>query len=96
MKTLFQSGSISKCNGKSFAPSSSLAVRTVPESSVKLDKKNSAGKEKNNPAVRRDIRFSPGLFLDYTVFSYMMAVDATLTAEIFVRDRFRTKKTLLA
>ena len=96
MKTLFYSGKVSNCNGKSFVPSLPLAVRTVLASCFKLDKKNSAGKEKNNPAVLRDTRFSPGLLLDYTLFSYMLAVDAGLTAKIFLRGRLGAKESLPA
>ncbi|WP_339137235.1 MAG: hypothetical protein WGN25_04375 [Candidatus Electrothrix sp. GW3-4] len=96
MKSLFYSSTFSKRNNTSLAPSSPLATRTVPVSGFKLDKKNSVGKEKNNRAVRRNTRFSPGLLLDYTLFSYILAVDAGLTAEVFLRDRLRGKRSLPA
>ena len=92
MKTLVHSDPFSNRNAQSPASSSPLAVRTVPVSAFKLDEKNSAGKEKNNPAVRRDTYFSPGLLLDYTLFSYILAVDAGLTAKVFLRDRLGAKE----
>ena len=97
MTTLSHSGSISPRNGKSFASSSPLAVRTVPVRDFKPDtksRKNRIGKEKNHPAVRRDVQFFPGLLIDYALFSFILAADAMLTAEISLRDRFRTTETL--
>jgi hypothetical protein len=86
MISLFHSGAFSNRISKKSASSSPLATRTVPGTE----------KEKNTSAVRRDIQFSPGLLLDYTLFSYIMAVDAVLTAEVFLRDRLQTKNSLSA
>ena len=86
MNTLSYSGTFSNRNGKSVASSSPSAARTVP----------GAEKEMNTSAVRRDTRFSPGLLIDYALFSYILAVDAVLTAETFLRDRLQTKNSLPA
>ncbi|WP_446010251.1 hypothetical protein [Candidatus Electrothrix sp.] len=85
MKTLFHSATFSNRNGKSFAPSSITVTR----------KKNRFRKEMNNSAVRRKTRFSPGLLVDYTLFSYILAVDAGLTAEGFLRNRLSGGKRTL-
>ncbi|MCI5133315.1 MAG: hypothetical protein D3904_17825 [Candidatus Electrothrix sp. EH2] len=50
----------------------------------------------NKTADRRNTRFSLGLLVDYTLFSYILAVDAGLTAEMFVRDRLGSKKSFPA
>jgi hypothetical protein len=45
---------------------------------------------------RRNTRFSPGLLVDYTLFSYILAVDVGLTAETFLRNRLGSKRSLAA
>ncbi|MDU9049299.1 MAG: hypothetical protein Q3M30_10630 [Candidatus Electrothrix sp. Rat3] len=86
MISLFHSGAFSNRISKTSVSSSSLTTRTVPGTE----------KEMNTSVVRRDIQFSPGLLLDYTLFSYILAVDAVLTAEVFFRDRLQTKNSLSA
>ncbi|MCI5120645.1 MAG: hypothetical protein D3908_05540 [Candidatus Electrothrix sp. AUS4] len=94
MKTMFQSRTFTNRNAQSLAPTSPLAVRTVPGAGFRQGKKNRFRKEMNNSADRRNIRFSPGLLLDYTLFSYILAVDAGLTAKELLRDRLRTKESI--
>ncbi|CAK8717173.1 hypothetical protein KKHLCK_06330 [Candidatus Electrothrix laxa] len=96
MKSLFHPRTFSKSNSTSAASLSPLAVRTVPVTSYRLNQANRTGKQINNSVTRRNTRFSPGLLIDYTLFSYILAVDAGLTAEIFLRDRLRGKKSLPA
>jgi hypothetical protein len=87
MITSFHSGTVSNRISKTSASSSPLAARSsVP----------SAGKKMNTSAVRRNTYFSPGMLIDYTLFSYILAVDAVLTAEVFLRDRLQTKNSLSA
>jgi hypothetical protein len=96
MKSLFHSRTFSKRNSTSLASPSPLAVRTVPVSAFKLDRGHRTGKEMKRSTVPRNTRFSPGLLIDYALFSYILAVDAGLTAEIFLRDRLRGKKSFQA
>lgn len=106
MSTLFHSGTFSNRISKKSAPSSPLVVHTapgsnfvvhtVPGANFELNKEKGAGKKMNTPTVRRDTSFSPGMLLDYTIFSYILAVDAVLTAEVFLRDRLQTKNRLPA
>ena len=58
------------------------------------NKENGAAKEKNGTAVRRNIQFFSGLSVDYALFYFILAVDAALTAEIFLRSRFGAKVTV--
>jgi hypothetical protein len=91
MKSLFHSRTFSKRHSTSVSP---LAVRTVPVASYKLHQENRTEKAMDNTADRRKIRFSPGLLVDYTLFSYILAVDVGLTAETFLRDRLGGKRSL--
>ena len=94
MKPLFPSRTFSKHHSTSLAKTSPLAVRTVPVTSYKQHQENRAGKAMNNTAVRRNTLFSPSMLIDYTLFSYILAVDAGLTAKMFLRDRLQGKRSL--
>ena len=94
MKTLFHSGTFFNRNGKSVVSYSPASVRTLPGIGFRPRKKNRFREEMNNSAVRRKSRFSPGLLVDYTLFSYILAVDVGLTAEMFLRDRLGGKRSL--
>ncbi|MCI5226337.1 MAG: hypothetical protein D3918_06695 [Candidatus Electrothrix sp. AX2] len=93
MKSLFHSRSFSRHHSTSVSP---LAVRTVPVTSYKLHQANRTKKAMNKTADCCHTSFSPGMLLDYTLFSYILAVDAGLTAKMFLRDRLQGKKSLPA
>ena len=106
MISLFHSGAFSNRISKKSASLSPLVIHTAPGTNFvvhtvlganfELNKENSAGKKMNTSTVRRDTHFSPGLLIDYTIFFYILAVDAVLTAEVFLRDRLGTKNSLPA
>ncbi|RWX44703.1 hypothetical protein H206_03153 [Candidatus Electrothrix aarhusensis] len=88
MSSLFPSSSFSRCIGKSLGPSSPSVIRTVPGTDFKQNKEKGAGKEKNSLVVRRNIQMFFGLLTDFVLFYFLLAVDAAMTAEIFLRARF--------
>ncbi|MCI5137286.1 MAG: hypothetical protein D3922_02455 [Candidatus Electrothrix sp. AR1] len=93
MKSLFHSTLLSSRSGKSLRSPSPSVFRTVPNTNFKKNKEKGAEKEKNSPAVRRNIQIFFGLLTDFVLFYFLLAVDAAMTAEIFLRASFNAKET---
>ncbi|MCI5163760.1 MAG: hypothetical protein D3917_17450 [Candidatus Electrothrix sp. AX5] len=85
MNSLFHPSLLSNRFGQSFE---------LPSPSIPRTKE--AGQAKNSPAVRGNIQMFFTLLPDLTLFYFILAVDALLTAKIFLRAIVGKKKVLPA
>ena len=83
MSSLFHSNSLSSRHGRSLGLPSPSVSRTVPDTGSKQEK--GAGKESNSPAIRHNIKMFFSLLPDLALFYFILAVDAALTAKVFLR-----------
>jgi hypothetical protein len=82
MSSLFYSNLLSSRLGK---------LLGLPSPSV-FQQEKGAGQESNSAAVRRDIQMLFGLLPDFALFYVILAVDAALSAEVFLRGLVDAKE----
>ena len=85
MNSLFHPSLLSNRFGQSFE---------LPSPSIPRTKE--AGQAKNSPAVRENIQMFFALLPDLALFYFILAVDALLTAKIFLRALVGAKKSAAA
>ncbi|MCI5167194.1 MAG: hypothetical protein D3903_14140 [Candidatus Electrothrix sp. GM3_4] len=85
MNTLFHSNSLSNRIGLS----SSLVSRKVSDAGSKQKKENSV--EKDDSSFRLNFHMFFSLFVDIVLFYFILAVDAALTAKIFLSSLLGAK-----
>ncbi|MCI5167196.1 MAG: hypothetical protein D3903_14150 [Candidatus Electrothrix sp. GM3_4] len=90
MNTLFHSNSLSNRIGRSLGLSSSLVSRTASDVGSKQKKENSV--ETDDSSFRLNFHMFLGLFVDIVLFYFILAVDAALTAKIFLHSLLGAKK----
>ncbi|MCI5138107.1 MAG: hypothetical protein D3922_06750 [Candidatus Electrothrix sp. AR1] len=81
MNALFHPSLLSNRFGQSFE---------LPSPSIPRTKE--AGQAKKSPAVRENVRMLFGLLPDLALFYFILAIDAVLTAKIFLRALVGAKK----